>query len=83
MMNGVSFAQNLLNGMGAAGWVIGLLAALGLFLVFVGLLVLAALTVAEWLDKREEKEATGDEGAAEAGSRVHAPGVAGYRRPDA
>lgn len=78
MMNGVSFAQNLLNGLGAAGWVIGLLAGLGLFMVFVGLLVLAALTVADWLDRRAGKEEMGDEAAAEAGPHVHAPGVAGY-----
>lgn len=46
----ISFGEQLLNGMGAAGWAIGFLAALGAFLIFAGILVLGVIAIAGAID---------------------------------
>ena len=46
----ISFGEQLLNGIGAAGWAIGFLAALGAFLIFAGILVLGVIAIAGAFD---------------------------------
>ena len=46
----ISFGEQLLNGVGAAGWAIGFLAALGAFLIFAGILVLTVIWIASAFD---------------------------------
>ena len=52
------FTEQLLKGLGVAGWLIGFLAGMGVFLILVGIVVLAFQWLAQMLDNREdEKEA--------------------------
>lgn len=46
----MNFGQQLLNGMGASGWAIGFIAALGAFLIAAGILVLTVIWIAEAID---------------------------------
>ena len=52
----ISFGEQLLNGIGAAGWAIGFLAALGAFLIFAGILVLAVIAIAGAFDGPATKD---------------------------
>lgn len=52
----ISFGEQLLNGMGAAGWAIGFLAALGAFLIFAGILVLGVIAIAGAFDGPTAKD---------------------------
>lgn len=49
-------ADNLMRGMGAAGWCIGFLALMGLFLILVGVLVLAAIYATGGVGAEEEED---------------------------
>lgn len=46
----ISFEEQLLNGIGAAGWVIGFIAAMGAFLIVTGTIVLAVIWIANAID---------------------------------
>ena len=44
------FAKSMLAGLGAAGWVIGFVAALGVFLIGAGILMLLCIEVGKAID---------------------------------
>lgn len=74
----MTFIQHMYNGMGAAGWVIGFLTVLGLFLIFSSILILGIIAIADAIDEREEAKAIGSaEGSDGDGD---AAGVAKHRR---
>ena len=50
------FTEQLLKGLGVAGWLIGFLAGMGVFLIVVGLVVLTFQWLAQMLDDNEERE---------------------------
>ena len=57
----ISFGEQLLNGMGAAGWAIGFLAALGAFLIVAGILVLTVIWIANAIDGPTTKDNDNEE----------------------
>ena len=59
------FGEQILRGLGAAGWIIGLIAGLGGFLIVVGIIGLLLIEAAKIIwptDSQKEEEATEDHG---------------------
>ena len=52
----MNFGERVMAGLGVAGWMIGFLAGLGVFLIVVGLVVLTFQWLAQMLDDNEERE---------------------------
>ena len=52
----MNFGEQVMAGLGVAGWMIGFLAGLGVFLIVVGLVVLTFQWLAQMLDDNEERE---------------------------
>ena len=84
-----TIAQNMLEGMGAAAWVVGFVALLGGFLIVCGILVTVLTYVAdgwdEWDRRRDNAAAEQRRAAAEAVAGgdepgVHAPGMGRHCR---
>ena len=73
-----TFWTEMLRGMGAAGWAIGFIAALGIFLILAGVLVLGIIAIADALDRREG--GTNDEPAGDPDVDARAAGMAGRGR---
>ena len=55
-MNWGIIADNLLKGMGAAGWCIGFMALMGAFLILVGVMVTAAIYATGGVKDEEDDE---------------------------
>lgn len=66
MNNVVSFWERMYQGMGAAGWCIGFLAVLGLFLILTGIVVLGIIEIAKSIDEREARKDAANAGNADA-----------------
>ena len=57
----INFSMKLAEGLGTAGWVIGFLAGLGLFMILVGLLILLFMAAGDIVFGKEDKEEDHDD----------------------